>query len=208
MTRIMTKQVKIQILPGAFTYDAVDLFKSHGWQVVQHSPDVVAWLGGCDIDPHLYQENRLPETYCSPHIDHREMAVFKDFPNDFPKIGICRGGQLLNVLSGGKMWQDTDHHHQPHASVDKDTGKIVTLSSIHHQMMRPSDKAKVLTTARISSYVKSANGIVKRAEEEYDDIEAVYYPETNSLCYQPHPEVDGKAGREYFFSLVEKTLGL
>lgn len=198
----------VQVIHGAFTFDAISMFRERGWKVVQHTPDVVCWLGGIDISPRLYGEEAIRETYYNARIDEPEITIFKAYPASIPKIGICRGGQLLNVLSGGKMWQHTNHHGSPHAATDVETGALVQVSSIHHQMMRPSQDARILTTARMSTFVKAQREILERKDEEYDDIEAVYYPNTNSLCYQGHPEVDGPAGVEYFFSLVNKTLGL
>lgn len=198
---------KIAICNGAFDTMVLDLFRRNNFTVTRpENADIICFTGGADIVPSLYGEERIKGVYCSPDRDAFEIEVWKAWPSK-PKIGICRGGQLLNVLSGGSMWQDTDGHGHTHKAWDTRSKKEVRVSSMHHQMMRPHDSGEVLTTARESSYVESAKERILRRIEGYEDIECVWYPSTKSLCYQPHPEVDSREGVSYFFELVRNTIG-
>ena len=66
-----------------------------------------------------------------------------------------------------------------HLIRDSETGEEVMVSSTHHQMMIPSEDAIVLATADVVDWPLGM---------EQRDIEVVYYPHTNALCFQPHPE--------------------
>jgi hypothetical protein len=126
-----------------------------------------------------------------------------------PMVGICRGGQFLNVMNGGRMFQDVNNHAigHMHKATILESGVVVDVTSTHHQMMRPNrDKGIVLMEANPKlatkkEYMAYNEGgaqpdgwAVYNAPEE-DDIESVFYPDTLSLCYQPHPEwCDEKSG--------------
>jgi gamma-glutamyl-gamma-aminobutyrate hydrolase PuuD len=164
-------------------------------------------MGGADVSPILYQEQRLPCTFTDPEQDMEDAALFATF-RDRPKVGICRGGQFLNVMSGGKMFQDTDNHTSSHDIIDHKTEKIIKVSSTHHQMMRPGVKAEIIATARRSSYVRCFDGYIFRKDVEYEDYEVLHYAHTKSLCYQPHPEIGPDENVDYFFSCIHEYLGV
>lgn len=207
---IQARFAKVRILPGAFYNSVVKYFKEYGFQIVgpNDKPDALVFTGGLDINPELYKEKPLSRTYFDRETDSQDLKAYYAFAKDKPKIGICRGAQLGNVLSGGKLWQDTDNHGGSHKVQDIMTGTTVTVSSCHHQMMRPGPEAVVLATTKRSTYVQAENEYKTRVKEDYDDIEVLYYPNTNFLCFQGHPEIDAKEGREYFRSLVEKHLSI
>jgi putative glutamine amidotransferase len=65
-------------------------------------------LGGSDVDPALYGEERHPttEVVAAPR-DAYEIALVKAaIARDLPIFAICRGIQLLNVALGGSLVQD------------------------------------------------------------------------------------------------------
>jgi hypothetical protein len=72
-----------------------------------------------------------------------------------------------------------------------DSGKrrTIQVTSTHHQMMIPTEDAVVLLTANIA-LEKNAPAYTRigRGGEKEPDTEAVWYQDTNSLCFQPHPE--------------------
>lgn len=185
------------------------MFRERGWiatSVLKTEQDVeelslVCFTGGSDIEPKLYGEAAIPKTYTAPYRDEYELKVYETLKTyDLPMVGICRGGQLLNVLSGGKMWQDVDGHGGSHVALDLATNRELWVTSTHHQMMRPGADAELLCTARKSTYRQSASYYDK--SEEFTDIEAVYYPTTKSLCFQGHPEYGLKECTQYFFDLI------
>ena len=86
----------------------MEMFRERGFRPFvpafrKDEPDLVVFLGGEDVNPKLYNEEVLPCTRFNEKRDKFEIDVFNNFKT-VPKVGICRGGQLLNVLSGGAMW--------------------------------------------------------------------------------------------------------
>lgn len=69
--------------------------------------DGVLFAGGNDINPELYEEQRYKTTIdCSEKRDNTEILLAEWSLNDQkPVLGICRGMQLLNVASGGTLYQ-------------------------------------------------------------------------------------------------------
>lgn len=174
--------------------------------------DAVIFTGGADVSPFLYGEKRRPETQFDYSRDLREIKLFKNLKTTLPKIGICRGGQFLNVMSGGKMIQDVDCHaiRGTHDVRDLITGELVMCTSTHHQMMDPSDDAVIIGVAREAMNKRYERQEIKYDRElrlkTWDDIEVCYYDHNNCLCFQPHPEYVKLKDpcQEWFFELVEK----
>lgn len=186
------------------------MFRKRGFNILyeiidskKQDPDLVCFTGGSDINPSLYGESVGFRTKIDPKRDVREGLIFERWLNK-PKVGICRGGQLLNVLSGGAMWQHVNNHTDAHQAIDLlFTKKPLWVTSTHHQMMIPGAESFMLAmTPAISTEYFSGK---KRDTPKYEP-EVLWYPKTNSLCFQPHPEYDSKQGNEhteYFFKLVE-----
>lgn len=194
------------------------MFKERGWEVVSNidDADLIQFTGGEDVSPSLYNELRHPRTGCNPIRDNNEKEIYNwGLANGIPMTGICRGGQFLNVMNGGKMWQDVDNHaNSNHRAFARGHIGWVNVTSTHHQMMRPNTQVEhlVLMTAKESTYREhvGSTGIVMKNSlfngKYDDDVESVYYPNTLTLCYQPHPEFFGKDVTEcrdvYFYFLT------
>lgn len=192
------------------------MFKKEGFRVVttrlevlQHTPDLICFTGGSDVSPHLYGENNVASG-CDALRDEFEMGVFSQFP-DTPKVGICRGGQFLNVMMGGKMFQDCDKHAigGTHEALLVETGEVFNVTSTHHQMMRPHPTGKVLVTAERStvrcygSDLGTPREVLREVGITGEDVEVVQYGD-KVLCFQPHPEYGGNDDtRELFFRLLK-----
>ena len=197
---------KVYVVGGGYAYER--MFKQAGFEL-SHSmqeADLLCFTGGADVSPELYGEGNV-SSYCSPERDKYEEKVFDwAYEHDVPMVGICRGGQFLNVMNGGKMWQDVDNHaiSGTHKAMCKYWGEIM-VSSTHHQMMRPSAEGEVLVSAGLASYKVSAEGTFSGSGY---DVEVVYYKDTKSLCYQPHPEIvnEDRQCRKHFLMLVDKLL--
>jgi carbamoylphosphate synthase small subunit len=185
------------------------MFFKRGWTIVEESgideKTFILFSGGEDVTPELYNHQRHPKTHCNPTRDKYESTLFNKWGNN-PKIGICRGGQFLNILSGGTMHQDVDGHLGDHILFDQDTGERILVTSTHHQMMNPSPKAYVVGTANCSSYKETDKEqfLINKNYPNNSDIEILFYPETNSLCYQPHPEYGMKSCEDHFFSVIDR----
>lgn len=70
--------------------------------------DGILFTGGHDVDPALYQEERL--SACGPVHAGRDALEFallqRALVVDLPVLGICRGMQFINVALGGTLYQD------------------------------------------------------------------------------------------------------
>ena len=64
-------------------------------------------MGGADVDPHLYGQQRQPHVYgVNPEQDQFEMAlVHAAIEMRLPTLAVCRGIQLVNVALGGSLIQ-------------------------------------------------------------------------------------------------------
>jgi len=64
-------------------------------------------MGGADVDPHLYSQQRQPHVYgVNAEQDQFEMAlVHAAIELGLPTLAVCRGIQLVNVALGGTLIQ-------------------------------------------------------------------------------------------------------
>lgn len=194
------------------------MFMDNNWKVTDSidEADLIQFTGGEDVSPMLYGDVKHSSTYCSPVRDQIESDIF--FSHLYtPKAGICRGGQFLNVMSGGGMFQHVDNHgiagtHNAYYFEDSRDKRSVQVTSTHHQMMRPDlfSDFEVFMIAELSTSKEDGMGTdwVKHVSEE--DTEGVMYFDTNSLCFQPHPEyVDPyHECQQLYFEVLERFFGL
>jgi carbamoylphosphate synthase small subunit len=161
----------------------------------------------------LYGEPKHVTTHNDPLRDNKESNLYNEWVGQKKMLGICRGGQLLNCLNGGSMFQDVDNHaiYGTHAALVRATGQVVQVTSTHHQMIRPEyDRAQVLVTANLST--RKENGWQENEVDfvgDDEDTEAVFYNYSQSLCFQPHPEYVGidHECQQLYFDLIEEYLG-
>lgn len=208
--------MKVFIENGALSY--ISMFQKEGWEIAEYADqaDLIQFIGGSDVNPTLYGELDHPKTSKHIRTDGDSASLYKvGLRFKIPMAGICRGGQFLNVMNGGKMWQHVDGHAlgTTHTVFDVESGNRAECSSTHHQMMRPSAKAIILATAKRSTFKENMKGKeinrVRVKKIHCSDIEALFYEETNSLCFQPHPEFNSNEGcRNYYFSLINRCLKL
>ena len=69
--------------------------------------DGLVLMGGPDVDPHLYGQQRQAHVYgVIPEQDHFEAAlVHAAIESKLPTLAVCRGIQLVNVALGGSLIQ-------------------------------------------------------------------------------------------------------
>lgn len=158
--------------------------------ILNKRDDIAAILftGGSDVHPMLYNQKN---TQSAPNLkrDLVERDVFAyGIRNKIPMLGVCRGAQLMNVLTGGSMIQHIDKHSGYRHDIITMDNKIIPVNSIHHQAMVPGDNMKVLA--------KSADGVVEAIiDEEHKLFGVQYHPEMMNV---------GHPGRNYFHSIVKQ----
>lgn len=182
----------------------------HGHRIVGDEDgdyDCAVFIGGADICPLFYGELPIHGVVPDLNRDRLEMTFFKKTETFKPKIGICRGAQFLNVMSGGKLWQDVDNHTSDHTVDVLGVGKV-KCTSTHHQMMIAGDQATVVATANEARRFKAHNIDVSVPfnPDNWTDPEIIYYWNTNSLCFQPHPEYKKGECQELFMLCVQDYL--
>ena len=204
--------MKVFIVETSRQYDA--MFLNAGWELTSDitQADLVQFTGGEDVSPFLYGQPVHPTTGSSPRRDLVESGYYAWAKRrNIPMAGICRGGQFLNVMNGGAMYQDVDSHaiHGTHEVHDIITDKMHAVTSTHHQMMKPGIAGKLIAYGDKASNVIDYNGEEFINRGEMNSVEVVYYAPTKSLCFQPHPEFHGAdTTRNYYFELIERYLGL
>jgi putative glutamine amidotransferase len=175
--------------------------------------DGVLVIGGADIDPRFYGQEREAATEAVyPERDAFELAVVeKALELDRPFLGICRGLQVLNVARGGTLKQDIADEtgstlHRRRLGSFEGTEHVVQISegSLAHRAI-----GELETVARCHHHQaidEVGNGLVVSARAVADGmVEAVEVPENRfALAVQWHPEAD-RASR-VIASMVEASL--
>ena len=212
----------VYIAGTSFNSSVSGMFLDAGWAGTRdiQLADLVCFTGGSDINPDIYHEKPIPEMGTVDHrrdlVETREFNAAKQA--GIPMVGICRGAQLLNCLNGGRLWQHIGtKHYRDHDCQDLRTNEVWSITSTHHQMMRPTQQAIIVAAAckakgDLSSIadLKKADGlsVIPGASKEYNlDPEVVWYPDTMSLCFQGHPEYMSKTDSyERFWAYVEEFI--
>jgi GMP synthase-like glutamine amidotransferase len=138
---------------------------------VKIEPDLVVFTGGADVTPYLYNQQNT-DSMNDVRRDLEEMIWYHKFKN-VKKLGICRGGQFLNVMEGGKMHQDIAGHGGSHQLTFM--GNPYTVTSTHHQGMIPN-----------ADTLFDHKGMKSLDNKNFSEI--IWY--RNSVCFQPHPEYE------------------
>ena len=175
--------------------------------------DLVLFTGGEDVNPAHYNENIGKYTHINSNRDKKEIDTFYRFKDKSFLLGICRGNQLLTILSGGKLIQHVEGHCRDHSMVLNNSLKY-NITSSHHQMIYPFNlNEKDYELIAYSEYFQS-NTYLNGDNEEIElsnnflEPEIVYYKKTNALCIQGHPEWNHceKRTSQMCLNLIDKYL--
>ena len=198
----------------------------HNWQVqrlmevlgygITDAPDdadLLVFTGGADVTPRLYGDSPHHTTSYDVHRDMAEKAIYDEYVNKVPMVGICRGGQFLHVMNGGTMWQDVDNHALggTHGVRDTIKGFDYQCTSTHHQMMKGDAPGCIILgvgTESRTTYLAAGEYTLYNNAKDFEDIEVVWHPDTRCLSFQPHPEYDVNGETRQFFEALLKRLGL
>jgi GMP synthase-like glutamine amidotransferase len=204
--------MKVFIVNGGGAYR--NMFLSLGWEISSSILDsqLICFTGGEDVSPSLYYADKHPATHSNLYRDEVEKRIFNEaLASGIPMVGICRGGQFLNVMCGGSMYQHVQEHCMSHFITDLETGAVVYASSTHHQMIKPTPRGLLVASSRLEGAREWYEGEVFCKDVSKEDIEVVYYKAQDCLCFQPHPEfasAEFEGLKEYFSSLLSRYLGL
>lgn len=205
------------------------IFSTNGWDIsetwtLEKDVDLVLFTGGTDVNPSYYGQGRHAYTQ-HPDVerDALEKKIFlKCIELGIPMVGICRGAQFLCVGNGGTLIQHVSNHAiGGHHKIITTQGTFHASSS-HHQMMYPFDvEHEILGYAEGLSHTYQGatkdgiTAIMKIPNLPHDhnnhviEPEVVFFPQSNSLCHQPHPEWQEKSEYcEYFFNTIKQYLGV
>lgn len=205
-----TWDLRVYIVGGGQQY--IKMFHEAGFSGARsvEDADIICFTGGEDVDPFFYDEKPLPGTGYNTARDAFESGIYGEALGlKKPMIGICRGSQFLNVMNGGKLWQDVNNHAtmRGHAITVVKTGEIIpNMTSTHHQQMRPAEDAEVIALAELSTMKARQDERIEREKPELDDVEVVWYPKSLCLCFQPHPEYHHGDCRNFFLQLVDEYI--
>jgi len=163
------------------------------------SADLIVFPGGLDVDPNLYGEPAGQRTSFNPETDANWNALYKKYlRQDKKMLGICKGAQFINVVSGCPLVQHVNNHAllETHQITIKDT--VYDVTSTHHQMMYPflldADSYDMLAT----STEKRSDTYLNGYDDEFPPLEAepeaIFFRGNGTLAIQFHPEfMDYKA---------------
>jgi putative glutamine amidotransferase len=167
--------------------------------------DGIIFTGGEDIDPLFYGAEPFRSiNYTSPERDEYEKELYlKALDYDIPILGICRGLQLINVASGGTLYQDinqelinshghcpTDNpvHHLYHSINIKEDSLLykifsnqkIKVNSFHHQAIKTLGRDFKISAYANDNVVEAIERIDKRfvvgIQWHAEDLTS-YYPE-------------------------------
>lgn len=189
-------QLKVYTVGGGDPYRR--LVEYAGWINVStlDEADMVQFTGGADVAPDLYGDEEHPRTFFQRHRDKQDLLVYGTaLAKGLPMAGICRGAQFLHVMNGGRLIQHCDNHTLEHQAKCMWMPSTILVSSTHHQMMRDDHIGEVLMWATMSTFNEVGN---EQSVGSGLDLEAMYYPNTKTLSYQPHPEFGCVEGGERY----------
>ncbi len=163
--------------------------------------------GGGDIDPRRYNESRYHVKGISKikgvsrSRDTSELQLcLKALEVDIPVFGICRGIQILNVATGGSLYQDI-HTQLNNCLLHKDEQS--KYDAWHNIKIQPGsllnqftdDSFTEVNSAHHQAVKTIGEGLIVTAQSEDGIIEAIEYPaKPFVIAVQYHPE---RMGNKY-----------
>lgn len=164
---------------------------------------LIVFTGGSDVTPELYGDTSPNSVcHCNSERDQMEKEVYNyGQQRGIKMVGICRGMQFLNVMTGGKLMHDiSGHGHGDHRVMTKDINEPFLTNSYHHQMCIPHKTTHLLAW----SHTKLSQRYIGNEDEAINyggpEVEAIYMPWLKGIGVQWHPEADLDAESTDWFS--------
>lgn len=184
--------------------------------------DLIIFTGGEDVNPNYYHEQVGKFTHINNERDELEFEFLYNLKlckiiENIPKLGICRGAQLLTIYNNGKLIQHVTGHNNDNQIIeyfiDRNVIKTIEITSDHHQMMFPyhllENKYQLIGWSKNFQSNTYLNGENKEITlpSKFLEPEIIYYPYKNSLCIQSHPEwCIGSEGSDFCLELINQYL--
>lgn len=181
--------------------------------------DIVVFTGGADVEPRLYGHKLHPTTGFSSARDDEDIEESDLCGSEQLKVGICRGAQFLCVMNGGTLYQDVDRHaiYGTHTCLYRDEkGQEwkYDVTSTHHQMQNPyvSQSGEDLSfelwgsASRCTYRDGEKFEQVKLNNNAHPDVEIVYWSDSHTLGFQPHPEYGVESCLNLFKTCLNRAM--
>jgi putative glutamine amidotransferase len=170
--------------------------------------------GGADVDPRLYGEEPHPRLgRVIPERDAFELALCREaLERRLPILAICRGQQVLNVATGGTLFQDIPSQVSGAHDHDPETERWATS---HTVTIVPGTRLRAILgadTVAVNSFHHQAvrtpgAGVVISAHSEDGIVEGIEIPDQPfAVGVQWHPEAFWDRGAS-FQQLFEALAG-
>lgn len=160
----------------------------------------VSWViiyGGFDIDPLQYGEQVIEPVHRYELRDDNEIKLAQYcIKNSIPLFGTCRGMQIINVATGGTLYQDINKQFAPaklliHESTRDDHDKLSHKVSLkeHSSLMNAVNTSSFYVNSFHHQAVKDLGEDLEIIAVSEDGIvEAVQHSNGKVLGVQRHPE--------------------
>lgn len=155
--------------------------------------DMVMLMGGEDVDPRLYGDHPVypGSGHHEPRADSAQIAVVLEaLQQRKPLLGICRGGQLINVALGGTLIQ-----HLPTASQHRAAGfsgdpfvRTKVRLEADSDLDADVDAARTVLCTHHQSVDVLGHGLRVAARAVDDVVEAIVHESAPVTAVQWHPE--------------------
>ncbi|MBQ7867187.1 MAG: gamma-glutamyl-gamma-aminobutyrate hydrolase family protein [Clostridia bacterium] len=129
-------------MDGMLDLPSADRLRQNGWrcsdvQSVMDGVDSVFFSGGEDISPTLLEvphpSSNNGEPYCAARDVSDYLLMSYCLDNDIPLLAVCRGMQMLTVVSGGSLIQDIGNECAANGLIYNDTHRMPeTVSGRDH----------------------------------------------------------------------------
>ncbi len=178
--------------------------------------DGVLLTGGQDINPVLYGDRKKPECgeLCNERDEMEKCFYRRAMIDDKPVLGICRGIQFINVMTGGTLYQNLSTEHPSDINHKQSPPYDVPIHEVEILEDTPLRELLKIEKIPVNSYHHQAvrdlgEGLISMAVSPDGLVEAVCIPDKRFVwALQWHPEFSYRTdenSRKIFKKFVESS---